>query len=233
MHRVMSILASVLLAAVLAVGCKSKSEDKGQPTAVVEPAAGETPALAKKGVAPAKDAPLLAKKEPAPAKEASAKPAASSAGLRAILLEGRKAYNANDIFKAVELFTTAVRQAPDRTEPLVDLARALYRKGALQQSLETLERALRMDEEDAFARLNLGHILVRDGQNSQGLKQLYKALKLKPEHPDVLCGLLFDVKKLDLKAAVDEAVGLAKAAGVNCPEEQDPLTTYRDVEQPK
>ncbi len=55
MHRVMSILASVLLAAVLAVGCKSKSEDKGQPTAVVEPAAGETPALAKKGVAPAKD----------------------------------------------------------------------------------------------------------------------------------------------------------------------------------
>jgi tetratricopeptide (TPR) repeat protein len=222
--RTMSIFACVLFAAALAAGCKGNSKGKGPGVQAPEPTAKASP-QASKTTPPAKKAPLAAaKKAPlAAAKKAPAKPASPATGVNAALLQGRKAYNEWKVFKAVELFQEAVRQSPGKVEPLVELSRALIRKGALHQTLETLERAMKMDEKNASVRLILGHILILDQERNRGLKQLYTALKLEPNNPAVLCGLLYNVKKLELQAAVTEAEALVQAAEIDCPEGRDPL----------
>ena len=153
--------------------------------------------------------------------------------MRHVLLDGRKAYNAGDLDRAVTLFQQAVKRSPGAAEPLVDLGRALARKGEKEQALEVLNRAVETSPEDAFALLNLGHVLSITGQLDKGVEYAQRAAELKPKHPAVLCGLVMTLIKARKKEELAEARAKASAAGADCPEGKDPLATYGDVKPPQ
>lgn len=202
--------ASVALIIACAAGCKSR-EAAPEP-AQKAPAATTVPA-----------------KAPPPAKA----PATPPGGLREVLLDGRKAYNAGELDRAVQAFEEAVKIAPESAEPRVDLGRALARQGSKERAMEVLAEAVRLQEGDAFARLNFGHLLSIMGQADKGLEQLRQAAKLKPKHPAILCGLVLALKKAGKAEELTKARELAKQAGADCPDGKDPFATYGDVKPPK
>jgi len=213
------ITAVALFAAGLA-GCKCAADE-------TEESADET------ATEPAAKAPPPPPPPPPDEVKAPPKPPPPGGGLRQVLLDGRKAYNAGALERAVTLFKQAVEQAPGSAEPLVDLGRALARNGEKEQAVEVLNRAVEANPEDAFALLNLGHVLSLTGNAEKGLEQVVRAAELKPKHPAVLCGLVLSMINARKTDELEEARAKAAAAGAECPDGKDPLATYGDVKPPE
>ena len=224
MHRKTQIIAAAawVLIAAGSAGCKSR-QTSGAPTlAATEPAAQEPPA-----------APLVpSRPPPPPARVVPPAPPPPAVGLREILLEGRKAYNAGELDRAVVQFKKAADMAPTAAEPLVDLGRTLVRQGSQYKALVALSRAVELKPDDAFALLNVGHLLTLMGDGELGLDYLRKAANLKPRHGAILCGLVLALKKAGLAEELATALKKAEEAGSPCPEGKDPFATYGDVKPP-
>ena len=211
MQRTVFIVVTLVLFVVGLAGCKCAAEEPED--AMPDPSAAVPPP------------------PPPPPDEVKAppKPPPPAEGLRQVLLDGRKAYNAGDFDRAMALFQQAVEKAPGVAEPLVDLGRAMARKGELEQAKETLVRAAAVNPDDAFALLNLGHVLSLTGEDGKGLEHLRRAAELKPNHPAVLCGLVLALAKARETEELGNAREKANAAGGACPDGKDPLATYGDV----
>ena len=77
---------------------------------------------------------------------------------------------------AMNLFAAAAQAAPDRKEPLVELALLFSDEGDLEGAAGFLEKALNIDSRDAFIRLNLGLAYYAQQRLKDAVRQLRDAV---------------------------------------------------------
>jgi len=98
-----------------------------------------------------------------------------------LLLEGLLQERLGNIQDATRWLQVAVKEFPDREEPLQALCRLLFEHEALPEAEVAIEELLRRTPIDAAAYHNLGVVLVRQGKQDRAIHAFQKSLELRPD----------------------------------------------------
>jgi len=98
-----------------------------------------------------------------------------------LILEARLEESAGNIENAKRWLEVAVKESPDREEPLQALCRLLFDHEASPEAEIAIEELLRRTPGDATAYHNLGVVLVRQGKQDRAIQAFQKSLELRPD----------------------------------------------------
>jgi Tfp pilus assembly protein PilF len=97
---------------------------------------------------------------------------------------GYRHHRAGELNQAVAFYSEAVRENPEDTEVLNQLAVAYRQMGQPLAAVEQWRRAVQADPSFVEARVNLGAALVRLGRLDEGIAQYREALRVEPDLAD-------------------------------------------------
>jgi len=98
-----------------------------------------------------------------------------------LLLKGLLQETLGNIQDATRWLEDAVREFPDREEPLQALCRLLFDHEAWPEAEIAIEELLRRTPGDAAAYHNLGVVLVRQGKQEEAIQAFQQSLELRPD----------------------------------------------------
>jgi len=137
-----------------------------------------------------------AESEPSSASATPAPPTPSSLEIEADyrIREGDAQLGSHDVTKAVESYLRAVRLVPENTHARIQLCRALYKAGSLEEAGQACRRALAYAPDDLDVLHQVLLVLVEAGKPHEAFEPLRQALLKAPNDPRFL-GLKASLEK--------------------------------------
>lgn len=102
-------------------------------------------------------------------------------GERALLENGKRAFNAGRHAEAAAAFRQALEARPESVEARINLAAALAAQGDRPGAVTHLRDALRLDPASATARFNLATLLAGEGAVPEAIEHLAAAVAARPD----------------------------------------------------
>lgn len=139
-------------------------------------------------------------------------------GERALVMRGRRAFEAGQFQQAAEAFERAVRDAPESVTARANLGLALARLGDTRRAAEQFDAALRRDPGSVIAHAGLGMLLSDQGRDAEAVAHLRTAFSQAPDDGSVSRALLRALLRLGRQ---DEAIEVLAKAGAVDPDDED------------
>lgn len=129
-----------------------------------------------------------------------------------IIEQAEERLRAKDSVQAMQLYAEAAKIAPDRKEPLIELALLFIAHDDVEGAAGFLEKALALDGTDAFIRLNLALAYYEIDRAEDALRHLKEAVLL--------------IQYIVASARIDEMFGNATDADLERAEELETTGEY-------
>jgi tetratricopeptide (TPR) repeat protein len=139
-------------------------------------------------------------------------------GERALLMLGRRAYEAGQFAAAADAFRRAIEAAPESPSARVGLGLALAQLGKADAAREEFQRALALDPGDVGAHAGLGQLLAREGRDGEAVEHLRAAFDQAPADAVVRADLVRALLRLGRDEAAIEVLVRAMSAD---PDDED------------
>jgi|SRR5688572_1158417 len=143
-------------------------------------------------------------------------------GERALVIKGRRAYDAGQFDEAAAAFATAVSAAPDSATAHANLGLALAQLGNTARAVAEFETALRLDPENLAAHTSLGMWFVTQGSDLEAIDHLRVAVRQAPDDEQAVVTLSI---LLAGQARFGDALALLDAANREFPDRTETATT--------
>ena len=143
-------------------------------------------------------------------------------GQRALVIQGRRAYDAGQFTAAAAAFANAVSAAPGSATAHANLGLALAQLGDTARAVAEFETALRFDPDNLVAHTSLGMWLVRQGRDREAIDHLGAAVAQAPADEQTVVTLSI---LLAGQARYREALVWLDQAHRQFPERTDTATT--------
>ena len=141
-------------------------------------------------------------------------------GERALVIQGRRAFEAGQFQSAADAFRNAVNAAPASVTPRVNLGLALAQLGNAEGAAEQFEAAFRLDSDNHVAHVGLGMLLARLGRDREAVDHLRTAFRQAPGDAPVSGELIRVLLRLGRK---DEAIEILTEARSFLPDDEGAL----------
>lgn len=133
-------------------------------------------------------------------------------GERALLMLGRRAYEAGQFDAAADAFRRAIEAAPESPSAHVGLGLALAQLSEVEAARAEFQRALALDPGDVAAHAGLGQLLVRQGRDGEAVDHLRAAFEAAPADAAVRANLVRALLRLGRDEAAIEVLERAMSA---------------------
>jgi tetratricopeptide (TPR) repeat protein len=130
-------------------------------------------------------------------------------GERALVMQGRRAYESGDLEGASSLFRRAIEDAPSSTAARFNLGLVDESLGDLAGAASQFETVLSLEPDNVDAHVGLGRVFVRLGREADAAAHLRIAFAERPADADVRRALIGTLVRLGRK---DEAVSVLEQA---------------------
>jgi tetratricopeptide (TPR) repeat protein len=143
-------------------------------------------------------------------------------GERALVMQGRRAYDAGQFQEAADAFSRAARAAPQSAVPRLNLGLTLARLGKIAEAASHLEAAVRLEPANVEAGAALAMVLLDQGREADALDHLRLAFEQRPADLTVRAGLLRALLRL---GRVDEAIAILGRVRAQETDDEDTLVS--------